>query len=418
MKILVGTGFLIIMDLLELVLFLVPLYDPEDVHTDVYRKTGLTILAYIAVRLVWLLCVMFTTEFGSVLFGVSMLFKAVIIYRYLATVEKAGVNLSLLSLFLSVIFLHNARQTSQLIHDTLFSSIAGLDIVLSENISMKVYLDQYVITLLIMAAVSVCMHRCFRKYRKTDDSDFAKITLLAFMAMVYELMLKGNGILELVGMYLVPVLFLLLMDEMFETFAVQHGMEQVRRTLELNREQIELLDLNQTCSLRSKHEILQHLNMIQRFLEHKEYEAAQLYIRETAGIMESEIMPVYSKNTYVNSVIACRKKSDPETIFDVTCETGEDCGVDSIDLSSVVLNLIDDRIRRKADDRHLKLVISERENTVSVLIDSKVSTPVMSEMEKTVVENIAREYHGAVYQGVKTETDTAVLLRKKEKHAQ
>lgn len=418
MKILVGTGLLIIMDLIELVLFLVPLYDPEDVHTDVYRKTGLTILAYIAVRLVWMLCVMFTPGLGSVLFGVSMLFKAVIIYRYLATVGKAGVNLSLLSLFLSGMFLHTARHTAQLIHNTLFFSLAGLNIVLSENISMTVYLDQNVITLLIMAAVSVYMHRCFQKYRKTDDSDFTTITLLAFMTMVYEMILKGNDILELVGMYLVPVLFLLLMDAMFETFAVQHEIEQVHRTLELNREQIELIDLNQTCSLRSKHEILQHLNMIQRFLEHEEFEAAQMYIKETAGILESETMPLYSKNTYVNSVIACRKKSDPEIIFDVTCEAGEDCGVDSIDLSSVVLNLIDDRIRRKADDRHLKLVISERENTVSVLIDSKVSTPVMSEMEKVVVENIARKYHGAVYQSVKTETDTAVLLRKKEKHAQ
>ena len=159
--------------------------------------------------------------------------------------------------------------------------------------------------------------------------------------------------------------------------------------------------------------------MIQTFMNNDNYEAADLYMKKTCGILSDEKnLRIYSQNTYVNAVINYKVRSEKDIKFDVISEMGCNCSIDSMDLGILVLNLLDQRIAAlKNNDlkKTIKLKISQREKIISILIDSEL--PEKNQIssydhfyESNVINNIIKKYSGSIHFGINTKTDCGITL--------
>ena len=201
---------------------------------------------------------------------------------------------------------------------------------------------------------------------------------------------------------------------MAQTFEAKVQGAQIRNTLRLNREQLELIQYSNGTSLHEKHNIAEHLNVIKMFMEKDEIEAAKLYIQKTTGSLYND-SDVYCINPYINAVLKYKLKSATDIHFTVESSIGEKNKIDAVDLGILLMNMIDWRIneiQKHNLKKEISLNITKREQVIVMCIDSEISERYMSDnpLEVSVIENIVNKYKGSIVYGVHNNNDMVVML--------
>jgi len=145
--------------------------------------------------------------------------------------------------------------------------------------------------------------------------------------------------------------------------------EMQRVNYELLRERIE-----ETKTV--QHDMRHHMVMIEGFLQNREYDGLQEYIREFQTSVE-RVHPVeYSQNLVVNVLVSHYARLARENGIDITLklEISRDIKISEADLCSVLSNLLENGIeackRQKSDRRFLSLSIGQKPSILSIRMEN------------------------------------------------
>lgn len=439
-----------ICDLYMVFLYLYPLYEMNgDISGRKKKELIILTVIYVLVRpLSILFCSQKEISSSSVLCTMTVMIcviiRTVLLCAYIHRNMHAGVNLSVFSVIVTHMCMLACCACSEWFHVNVMNSVPLMHAE-AGSASVSFSLDTMIVKLVLMGGAVRIIRRTLKSSRKLDDASFGKLGMLALVELFVMISLRGSYVFQLHNtfgkegaisymrivsdstiqdmtvlsvMILLPLSMLLILYQMMHVFYEKQSRIQAEKLNRMEEEQLRLLSAVQSSRLQEKHAIAEHLNVIRMFLEKEDRAAAQLYIQKTAGIMD-EPVPVYCGNPYLNTVICCRMKSDPDIVFDVRCAIGEECGADSNDLGILLLNLLDIRIseiRNHGYEKKITLRIRKRENMITMYADSQISDSHLRDcqLEYSVIENILHRYHGEIYHGLENETDTAVMLRTEE----
>ena len=249
-----------------------------------------------------------------------------------------------------------------------------------------------------------------------DSRTYFTMDGLSYMRITSDQIIKDIGVLALVIM--IPVMTVMMIRHMVEVFYSRQKEEGVLAMAQMNRDQLSLIHDLQEYHLHEKHEIAQHLNVIEMFMEKGEYDSARMYIQKTAGIMD-EPVAIFSRNPYLNAVICYKVKSNPDIAFHVESMIGEVKGIEPVDLGILLMNLIDcriDEIRKYDLAKKISIILKHRETTVTMYIHSEVSESFLQKhpLESGIVENTVGKYHGMLEHDLHRKGDTVVMLTVRE----
>ena len=445
MKVLV---FRVMTDLLETALFLLPVHERGRKYTwKNIEELLLTLLACGFMNAVIIYMIARNTYTDKVVFSDFLstgilITKSVILMMFLYRNEKTGLYLSILSVLLMNLFRIAARSTAQWIRLKYFYDITAVESFVSFEY-VSIHMTEELFTLLILAAMAFVTGKFLPSLRKLKDSSLGKISVLATVAVFYEMVLSQSYsfldyhryglfghrynslpthdiaafLANLVGFYVVPVIILMLMVQLTETYQARLQEEEIRSTLRMNREQLQLIQYTNGFSLHEKHAIVEHLNVIRMFLDKKDPEAARMYIQKTAGIMDENVQ-IYCINPYINAVLNYKIKAEPDIDFHIVSSIGQVNEIDEVDLGVLLMNLIDCRIniiRRYDLKKDLSVSIKKRERTImlSVSSESVEGGGKESPLEISVIENMVRKYNGSIVYGVHDPNDMVVMISEK-----
>lgn len=436
-----------ICDLYMAFLYLYPLYEKgETVSKRKKKELTVFVSAYVLLRP---LSVMFSSQgdigsssvLTSAVIMVCEIARATIVSLYMYRNMHAGVNLSVFSMIVSKMCFLACDCVSEWIHVRYMAGVPVMEAQIGMS-SISFSPDTVIVSLVMMTAAAVMMNRIFVSSRKMEDESFGKMGIPALLELFVMITLHGNYVFEPVNTYvkeegmnvlrvvsnhtleditviavmvLLPLSILMIFHLMMTSFFEKQQRIQAEKMSGMEEEQLKLMEMLQNSRLQEKHAVAEHLNVVRMFLENGDQQAAQLYIQKTAGIMDDPV-PIYCGNPYLNMVICCRMKSDPDIVFDVQSAIGEETGMDSLNLGILLLNLLDIRIgeiRRHGFEKKITLRIRKRENMVTMYVDSTTSKSHLSDcsLEYSVIENILHQYHGEMYHGLEKDTDTVLMLR-------
>jgi non-homologous end joining protein Ku len=220
------------------------------------------------------------------------------------------------------------------------------------------------------------------------------------------------------GMLVVPIALLLMLNKLNEIQEEKIMHENTVKALKLSRQQLSILNDKDIEVIKVKHDIISHLRMIQTFMNNDNYEAADLYLQKTCGLLSNkQSLKTYSQNTYINAVINYKTKAEKDIVFDIVSEIGNENKIDPLDLGILVMNLLDQRIsyiNKFNLKQEIYLKISQRENMVSLLIDSQLPDEEDKNpydmYEGNIINHIVDKYKGTLQRKIHTETDCGILL--------
>lgn len=220
------------------------------------------------------------------------------------------------------------------------------------------------------------------------------------------------------GMLVVPIALLLMLNKLNEIQEDKIIHENTVKALKLSRQQLSVLNDKDIEVIKVKHDIISHLRMIQTFMNNDNYEAADLYLQKTCGLLSNkQSLKTYSQNTYINAVINYKTKANKDIAFDIVSEIGNENKIDPLDLGILVMNLLDQRIsyiNKYNLKKEIYLKISQRENMVSLLIDSQLPDEEDKNpydmYEGNIINNIVDKYKGTLQRNIHTETRVSRIL--------
>lgn len=445
MKVLV---FRVMVDLLETVLFILPVHERgrkykwENIEDLLFT---LLVCGFMNAVVIYLMARYTNTEkvvFSNFLSTGILIAKSVILIRFLYGNEGTGLYLSFLSVILMNLFNIAARGTAQWIRVKYFYNITAVERFVSFEY-VSIHMTEELLTLGILSVMAYAVGKFLLSLRKLKDSSLGKISVLAMVVMYYEIIVAQSYsfldyhryglfvhryyslpthdvapfLANLVGFYVVPVIILMLMYQMTETYQAKLQDEEIRSTLRMNKEQLQLIQYTNSSSLHEKHAIAEHLNVIRMFLDKGDQEAARMYIQKTAGVMDEKVR-VYCVNPYINAVLNYKIKAEPDITFHVASSIGEVNQIDAVDLGVLLMNLIDCRINiihRYDLKKDLEINITKREFTIAMAVDSENVKDAEKEnpLELSMIENIVEKYNGSIVYGVHDENDMVVMISEK-----
>lgn len=443
MKVLI---FRVLVDMIEAILFMIASHDPKKNYTwknwiDVVFTVslcGIINAGFMYYQIMY--------DYGSMNvnfpFSVTatvLIIKSLLMISFLYDNEGTGMYLSVQSVILLDLFKLAALTLAQWIRVTYFFDITAVESNIG-NVYLSIHMTEELLYLFIFGIIGIFVRRFLVSLRKMPDHSFGVICVMSLVGLFYEMTVQQSFtfldyhkiglfghfyksmpthnislfLANLVGFYVTPVIILLLLYQMTQTFEAKVQEAQIRNTLRLNREQLELIQYSNGTSLHEKHNIAEHLNVIRMFMEKGEIEAARLYIQKTTGSLYND-SAVYCINPYINAVLNYKLKLAPDIHFTVESSIGENNKIDAVDLGILLMNMIDWRINeiQKHDlKKEISLNITKREQVIAIGIDSDVSDRYLADnpLEVSVIENIVHKYKGSVVYGVHNKNDMVVML--------
>lgn len=443
MKVLI---FRVMVDILEALLFIIASHDPKKKYTwknwiDFVFTVSLCGIINAGTMYYQM---MFDYKTMSINFPFSvtttiLIIKSLLMISFLYDNEDTGLYLSVQSVILLDLFKIAAQTLVQWLRVTYFFDITAVESSIG-NAYLSIHMTEEILYLLVFGVIGIFIRKFIISLRKMPDSSFGLSCVLSLIFLFYEMTVQQSfpfldyhkiGLFghfyksmpthnitlfmaSLAGLYVTPVMILLLLHQMAETFQAKVQKEQVRNTLRLNREQLELIQYSNGTSLHEKHNIAEHLNVLKMFMEKGEIEAAKLYIQNTTGSLYND-SAVYCVNPYINAVLNYKLKSATDIHFTVETSIGEKNQIDAVDLGILLMNMIDWRINEihKSDfKKEISINITKREQVIAMCIDSQISDRYIADnpLEVSVIENIVNKYKGSIVYGVHSKNDMVVML--------
>ena len=216
------------------------------------------------------------------------------------------------------------------------------------------------------------------------------------------------GILSLI----VPVLITTVLQKniLEEHYTIEQG--RLRAFDHLAKSELTALNQYETVLTKTRHELINHMNVISGYSENDEKEKLSEYVGKI--IQNTSVDPVlqYSDNVYINTIIKYLKSIHPALNIIVDATIGSDCPADSLDLGMIVLCLCESSFNTMPEGSTVCLTVRQIENMVIVTEsaeDIRIKD-ILTETDYSMLEEVLKKYHGSLNFNVRKPGDIAVLL--------
>ena len=242
--------------------------------------------------------------------------------------------------------------------------------------------------LIILICLVVFENRLFVAYMNTLDNTLGFLTLI------------------------VPVLITTVLKKnvMEEHYVIEQG--RLRAFDHLAKNELKALNQYETVLTKTRHELINHLNIIRGYAEQDNKEQLDEYISRIIKDNSGNSVFEYSDNIYINTIIKYLKGIYPKLDIQVEAMIGNDCPTDPLDLGMIVLCLSESSFAVLPEGCHILLTVRQVEDMViiSESADGVLLNEVLSETDYSILEEILGKYHGSLNFNIKVPGDITVLL--------
>ena len=216
------------------------------------------------------------------------------------------------------------------------------------------------------------------------------------------------GILSLI----VPVLITTVLKKSIleEHYTIEQG--RLRAFDHLAKSELNALNQYETVLTKTRHELINHMNVIRGYSENGEKDKLNEYASEI--IKNATVDPVlqYSDNVYINIIIKYLKSIHTTLNISVDATIGTDCTADPLDLGMIVLCLCESLFSTLPENSTVNLSVRQIENMVIITESAEKIRikDILTETDYSILEELVKKYHGSLNFNIRKPGDIAVLL--------
>ena len=167
-------------------------------------------------------------------------------------------------------------------------------------------------------------------------------------------------------------------------------------------------------SLITKHNLVQHLRMIEQYIRAEEYEQAEEYIRRSLDLYRNAGSKMqYCADIYLDAVLRYMAGLHPDYVFSVTCRTGNEKDAVGAEIGIILMNMIDERIRGIDEHHWEKAVVVDirsKGGLTYLTVDSQWEKDLLYEPENTILLQLVSAHNGILKRGCHTATDLSLFV--------
>ena len=164
---------------------------------------------------------------------------------------------------------------------------------------------------------------------------------------------------------------------------LEAALQYADRDLLAQKKQYDGLAAHMDEMRRARHDLRQHLAVVQTYLERDDKKGLADYIELYKGELPPDTMELYCRNEVVNVLICyyAAQAREERIRFDARVDYPEDCPVAAVDITVLLGNLLENAVeacqREAGELRIIKLRIRQRGSAeLLVLVDNSCQTPV------------------------------------------
>ena len=210
-------------------------------------------------------------------------------------------------------------------------------------------------------------------------------------------------------------IFLFSMSQKHKSDNLVNEKNQMNIHLKANEDYLEKMTENHQ-KLEDKHLLAERLRILTAVVDVNNQEAVDEYIRRTIDLFDGKGIVQYSGNAGVNALLNYYHNRYPDCRLEVDSRINNQCGIDSCDLTSLIMNLIDQRLimmERNIGERMICLKLFRVGEMMNVLVKGPLFTDqnTAESFESAVIQNVVSKYNGIFNAENENNPWNAVLLQ-------
>jgi len=281
--------------------------------------------------------------------------------------------------------------------------------------------ESHLAVVLIWMASTLIMAFWYRKFNRdlsrVAENDKKYYLLIAVLADVFQYRLcvaYENTLDNTLGIFslIVPLLITTVLKKniLEEHYSIEQG--RLHTLDHMAKSELTALNQYETVLTKTRHELINHMNVIRGYSENGEKDKLNEYVSEI--IKKATVDPVleYSDNVYINTIIKYLKSIHPAMNIIVDATIGSDCPADPLDLGMIVLCLCESSFSTLPANSTACLTIRQIENMI-IIAESAEDIRIkdtLTETDYSMLEEVLKKYHGSLNFNVRKPGDIAVLL--------
>lgn len=205
--------------------------------------------------------------------------------------------------------------------------------------------------------------------------------------------------LMLLGTCYVSYVALKILQSSRRRIQLEAALKYANRNLQAQKKQYDGLAEHMDEMKKARHDLRQHLAVVQSYIERDDKEGLNAYIELYKSELPPDTLELYSRNDVVNALV-CYYASQARTAkiqFDARLDYPDDCPISSTDITVLLGNLLENAVeacrRETSVEKWIKLRIKpEGSAALIILCDNSCTTPVV--FEKGIPMSSKREGPG------------------------
>lgn len=219
--------------------------------------------------------------------------------------------------------------------------------------------------------------------------------------------------LMLLGSCYVSYVLLRILERSKKQIQLEEALRYAGQSLETQRKQYENLSSHMEEVRRARHDLRQHLSVVDGFIERDDREGLREYIRQYRAALPLDTMEIYCRNDVVNGIVCCygdiaRQHRIP---FKANIEYPELTSVSDTDAAVLFGNLLENAVEaclhQQQGKKFIRLTVKQAGGGIVIVLDNSFSGKVRQEGEGFLstkregigigigsIREIAKKYNG------------------------
>lgn len=169
---------------------------------------------------------------------------------------------------------------------------------------------------------------------------------------------------------------------------LETALDYADRNLQTQKKQYESLAVHMDEIRQARHDLRQHLTVVQSYVEQDDKAGLKEYISLYKSQLPPDTLELYCRDDVVNAIICCyaAQAHDSKIRFDAMVDYPDNCSISATDITVLLGNLLENALeackREKADQKFIKLRIKQRDSlAILILIDNTCVKPAVFQGE-------------------------------------